>query len=327
MTARDSASWDAILERSLAAEGLDTPGFLGRESLQAALTPVKPADARPGSGQGSGRLECAAIERAYAVSAARGAVVVALPYDTTDPEPLPAGAARIAWFARFDHYGELVARIGRAAAPLRAAGAFRRPDIRCLSNSRIDEKRLAVAAGLGFIGRHSLLMTEAFGCSCVLGFALLPFDPLDATGRPRPVILPGAGEPGGRCGSCHACVGACPTQAIGADGGIDTERCIQAWTARPGPLPDIVAANWGNRLYGCDACIAACPYGHIGRALEPVRGSAGAFVDASSFADASEDEVRSRFRGTALGMHWIEPAALRRNALLALRAQQWTQRG
>ncbi len=376
----------AILGRALDVEGLPFRAFLGEEALRAALRPAVPADGRA-DGSPYPRDE---LERAYDVSSAKGAVVAALPYDTTEPAARPAGAARIAWFARSDHYGELVARLGRVAAMLRAAGGWRRRDVRCLSNSMVDEKALAVASGLGIRGRHSLVIVPGLGCACVLGVMLLPFDPTDSDERqprrhgddqplkgnhgddqqfkcnhgaklgeyssvdtevaPRRSRREEGREVEGReaeeqsmertgrteitissvkmsgddarefplCGECRACVEACPTGAI-TEAGVDRRRCLQAYSAREGDLPPSVEAAWGDILYGCDACIAACPHAKLGRRADIARGRLPAFVEAVELTDASDGEIRARFRGTALGQGWIRPAALRRNASLASR--------
>ena len=93
-------------------------------------------------------------------------------------------------------------------------------------------------------------------------------------------------------------------------------------------MPPAVEAAWGDRLYGCDACSDACPRAAASRArrveAERVLGDEGAGpgyrVPVLPLLGATDAAVRARFAGTALGMRWIEPAALRRNALLALAA-------
>jgi len=299
----------------------------------------------------------------YGLSSAAGAVVAAFPYDPyggfdpgdaqdegardaedRDAEDRDAGARlEIGAFAAANRYAALARLLRAAGRALSAEAGLPAAGFRSIVNSRLSEKRLASMAGLGFIGRSSLLVTEAYGPACVLGALTLPPGfPLgtparDAAGgaveAPRRVGLPARLTPGGGCGSCRACAEACPTGAIDrADGGPDLARCIQYWTARPGDVPEPVRAAWGRRLYGCDACVAACPRsaaasspGEGGQSpaeraealLEPAERRPGRLVPASLFGSGDDGEIRAFLRKTALGMSWIGPAELRRNAAIA----------
>lgn len=120
---------------------------------------------------------------------------------------------------------------------------------RCFSDSGpVSERFFAARAGLGWIGRHGLLVRPRGGSYCFLSCILttLPL-PLDS---PMP----------SRCGSCHRCEAACPTAALSA-GSCDVRRCLSYWTieAHSAPPPHVRAAQ-GERMYGCDACQEACPW-------------------------------------------------------------------
>ena len=300
----ESESRSRALAAALAGAGLSAWGLVSRHALEEACARLPQA-----------------VRAKFGVGAATGAVAAPPADDSGPPEP-PAWARSyggpplaLARFARADWYAEISSRLRSAAARTRESlaaqglepGAAR--NWRHLANSGLPEKPLALAAGLGRLGRNGLVIVRAepegggveIGPGVVLGLLLLPFEPFLPDGRPepkfgaRPEGLPwGQGEarpeaflPGGLCGSCRACVEACPTGALGEDGTFERERCIQHWTAREGALPPAVEAAWEDRLYGCEACLEACPFyrpeaaeGEPGRAV-------GAGFAGSGLADAA----------------------------------------
>jgi epoxyqueuosine reductase QueG len=297
-----------ILESSLLEAGLSAFGFLSGERLAAACRDM-PVEARSRCG----------------IDTARGAVVAALAYSDgpvpgarSEPAPWAAGysgpRARIARFARANWYTELGARLALSAARSRAAlleaGIEPGPkgDWRRFVNSRLPEKRLAVEAGLGRIGRHCLLMLPKAGSAVVIGVLISPLPLPDSASSPRDIL-------DADCENCGACVAACPTGALRGDGSLERERCVQHWSSVPGPLPAAVDAVWGDRLYGCDACQEACPRFRPDASARTERGILGPGLPASWVVSASEGEIRASLRGSALGMGWISISALKRNAL------------
>jgi epoxyqueuosine reductase len=284
----------------------------------------------------------AAVER-YGLLESSGAVVAAFPYDPRPGDDVlgddvcgddpggPPPYLRIGAFAARNRYAALTRLLLATGKSLAAANGLPAKSFRAIVNSRLPEKRLAAMAGLGFIGRSSLLVTHAYGPACVIGALLLPGDFMLGDDSPELV----AASPGlDGCGSCRACVDACPTGAIGP-GGVDLDRCLQAWATRPGTVPDAVAGAWGRRLYGCDACAAACPrsakaYEPGGPGPSPARAAEalllpaerrpGAFVSSRLVSGASDAELSAFFRKTALGLSWIRGEELRRNAAIALGA-------
>ncbi|MEZ0495361.1 tRNA epoxyqueuosine(34) reductase QueG [Sphingomonas sp. IW22] len=113
----------------------------------------------------------------------------------------------------------------------------------------VMEKPLSEAAGLGWQGKHTNLVSRDHGSWLFLGAI---YTTLELTGE-------GAGRD--RCGSCDACQRACPTDAFPAPYRIDARRCISYWTIEhAGPIPDAIADAMGNRIYGCDDCLAVCPW-------------------------------------------------------------------
>jgi len=116
------------------------------------------------------------------------------------------------------------------------------------------EVELARKAGLGWRGKHTLLLTREAGSMFFLGEIL--------TDLPLPVDPPVADH----CGTCTRCIDVCPTRAITAPYRLDARRCISYLTIEhPGPIPRELRPLMGNRVYGCDDCQLACPWNRYAR--------------------------------------------------------------
>lgn len=182
------------------------------------------------------------------VEGARTAVVCAVSYKNTTGEGYPAGhRAKVASYACTEDYHMTIrAMLTRLFEALRTAhpGLGGRAFV---DTAPLAEKQLAVEAGLGWIGRQSLLVTPGFGSYVLLGELILT-EEADAYDTPF-------GED--RCGTCRRCVEACPTGAIAADRTIDTGRCISCHTIEREPPESVNLDGW---IFGCDGCQSCCPW-------------------------------------------------------------------
>ncbi|GAO39726.1 hypothetical protein SCH01S_39_00110 [Sphingomonas changbaiensis NBRC 104936] len=173
-----------------------------------------------------------------------------------DPLKLAAEpeAGRISVYAQGADYHDLVKRKLKELARWLVAQAG--GDLKVfVDTAPVMEKPLAEAAGLGWQGKHTNLVSREHGSWLFLGaiFTTLELAP-DAAGAQR-------------CGSCDACQRACPTDAFPAPFRLDARRCISYLTIEhKGPIPRALRKGIGNRIYGCDDCLAVCPWNKFAEA-------------------------------------------------------------
>ena len=174
---------------------------------------------------------------------ARTVVSAALCYYTPGPVPGP-GEGRMPRYAWRDHYALLRERLD--ALGRRLGGSYR---VLVDANHHVDRAG-AERAGVGFIGKNTMLITRTHGSWVVLG-ALITDVELETT----PPLEAG-------CGSCTLCIDACPTGALheAEPGVLDATRCLAYWTQTAGEIPDDVMDALGDRVYGCDICQDVCPW-------------------------------------------------------------------
>jgi epoxyqueuosine reductase len=136
------------------------------------------------------------------------------------------------------------------------AGRFKGSELKVfVDTAPVMEKPLAQAAGLGWQGKHTNLVSRAHGSWLFLGEVFTTLD-----------LAPDAAETD-HCGSCDACLRICPTDAFPAPYRLDARRCISYLTIEHhGPIPEDLRARMGNRIYGCDDCLAVCPWNKFARA-------------------------------------------------------------
>ncbi|MBK8479989.1 MAG: tRNA epoxyqueuosine(34) reductase QueG [Proteobacteria bacterium] len=184
--------------------------------------------------------------------AARSAIVVAASYSRADPPRLSEGRPQGA-VARFAH-GEDYHRVLRRRLARLAAWVHAHVDASAELRAAVDtapllERELAMAAGLGFIGKNTLLIAPGVGSFTVLGVLLTSLELVpDAPGTPR-------------CGRCTLCLRACPTAALVAPFQLDARRCIAHLTIEQRePIDPALRRALGTWAFGCDICQEVCPY-------------------------------------------------------------------
>ena len=188
---------------------------------------------------------------------ARSVIVVADAYAApcVPDTPTPPGSGRIALYARGeDYHAVLKRRLKKLADTLRALPAAQGAGFRAFVDSGpAMEREHAHRAGLGWVGKHTLLIHPHRGSYFLLGGIATTLDL-----APEPDAAPVADH----CGSCTRCVDACPTEAI-TPYSIDARRCISYLTLEHrGPIDPALHAGIGDNLLGCDICQSVCPFNH-----------------------------------------------------------------
>ncbi len=248
---------EQLIREEAAAFGFDAVGFARVDSAEA-----WPAAARLAEFVEEGRhgsmswMETTAARRAHPRALwpdARSAVVLGLNYGP-DHDPREALARRgegaISVYAQGDDYhqlikGRLKQLAGRMASRLRCEVKV------FVDTAPVMEKPLAQAAGLGWQGKHTNLVSRTHGSWLFLGVVLTTLE----------LAAEAPGADGAGCGSCTACLDACPTDAFSGPYRIDARRCLSYLTIEhAGAWPEAFRAATGARIYGCDDCLAACPW-------------------------------------------------------------------
>jgi epoxyqueuosine reductase len=172
---------------------------------------------------------------------------------------------RISVYAQGADYHAVVKKALKAlarwlVAEARARGLGDRQVKVFVDTAPVPEKPLAAAAGLGWQGKHTNLVSREHGSWLFLGaiYSDLPL-PADAPAQDR-------------CGSCRACHDICPTDAFPAPYRLDARRCISYLTIEhAGPIPHEFRQAIGNRIYGCDDCLAVCPWNKFAEEAQAIR--------------------------------------------------------
>ncbi len=164
----------------------------------------------------------------------------------------------------------------------------------CVDTAPLLEKQLAHEAGLGWIGRQSLLITPQFGSFIVLGILLLDRH-VDTFDKPYEGI---------GCGSCHRCVEKCPSRAILPNRMIDSRRCISALTVECDNPTSEDLHGW---LFGCDECQSCCPHNHSttlahNAAIQPIF----APIEAREWQKMSQEEFTQKLSATPMKRGGLE---------------------
>ena len=189
--------------------------------------------------------------------AARAIIMLGLNYGP-DRDPLAILSHReraaISVYAQGDDYHDVVKKHLKSLAQWLIATAG--GDVKVfVDTAALMEKPLAAAAGIGWQGKHTNLVSQQFGSWLFVGAILTTLD------------LPADPPETDHCGTCHACLDICPTAAFPAPYQLDARRCISYLTIEhKGQIARELRPLMGNRIYGCDDCLAVCPWNKFARA-------------------------------------------------------------
>ncbi|MBN9070631.1 MAG: tRNA epoxyqueuosine(34) reductase QueG [Rhizobiales bacterium] len=222
----------------------------------------------------------------------RSIVMLAMNYGPdSDPRELLGRRDRgaISVYARNRDYHDVVK--GRLKEIAGKIATRTRGDVKVfVDTAPVMEKPLAEAAGIGWQGKHTNLVSREFGSWLFLGSIFTDAE-----------ITPDTPETD-RCGSCRACLDACPTDAFPAPYRLDARRCISYMTIEnKGPIPREFRAAIGNRIYGCDDCLAACPWNKFAQSASEAKLAARDDLKAPPLAELiklDDAAFRQRFSGS-----------------------------
>jgi epoxyqueuosine reductase len=243
------------------------------------------------------------------LAGARSVLMLGVVYRTEDPGPIEPGCGRVARYAWGDDYHPWIRdRLAALAAFLsdRAPGAAVRGVV---DTAPLLEREFAQLAGLGWIGKNTLLIHPAKGSWLFLAALLTDV-----------VLQPDAPFGKERCGECRACLEACPTGALVAPYCLDARKCLSYWTIEAKDrVPEPLRPALGARVFGCDACQEVCPWNRRASSTEEAafRPRPGtnplALLDLLGLDDA---QFRRRFQASPLRRS--KRRGLLRNAAIAL---------
>ena len=238
---------------------------------------------------------------------ARSVICVALPYRTQRPPvaPLQGRVSNYAWSPDYHRrmqtmLREIAAFIDeRAGSPVTAVACDTKP---------LAERAFAARAGLGWVGKHTNLITPASGSFVFLGEIVTSLD-LEHDGALKKT-----------CGACTRCIPACPTGALRGDYTIDATRCISDLTQRTDAIPRELRPLIGTWVWGCDICQEVCPPNARARVeaaqTNAPHARAAAAPDLVKLLHLRSGQFKRTYQPTAMG--WRGAAVLRRNAAVAL---------
>jgi epoxyqueuosine reductase len=245
----------------------------------------------------------------HVLDAAKTIITMAASYTPPDAAPTQGCAkGEIARYARYgDYHKVLGARLKDLTAFVNSLGGGAR-SLWYVDTGPLLERDLAERAGLGFIGKHTNLISRKLGNWIFLAEIITTLElEVDAPEK-------------NRCGSCVRCIEACPTAAITAPFQLDARRCISYLTIElKGAIPEELRPMIGNRIYGCDDCLAACPWNRFARQgamMRPHYRPELAAPDLLELLSLDEAGFEKRFAGTPIRR--TKRRGLLRNVCVAL---------
>ncbi|MEQ9692906.1 tRNA epoxyqueuosine(34) reductase QueG [Shimia sp. SDUM112013] len=213
-------------------------------------------------------------------------------HDPTEVHAIP-GKGAISVYAQNKDYHDLVKKRLKRLARWLIAETGQDTEVKVfVDTAPVPEKPLGQAAGLGWQGKHTNLVSRDLGSWFFIGsvFTTLELDPDSAEID--------------HCGRCRACLDACPTDAFPAPYRIDARRCISYLTIEHhGPVDEALRPLMGNRIYGCDDCLAACPWNKFAVDAREIRYHARDDLvapDLEKLARLQDSEFRTMFSGSPI---------------------------
>jgi epoxyqueuosine reductase len=255
------------------------------------------------------------IDPSRVLEGARSALVVGLVYDPASRPPLPPGSGAVARYAGGDDYHHVMTeRLAAVATALEALVGRAFHSKVYVDTGPVLERVLGAYAGLGWMGKNTCLIDVGLGSYFFLGVLLTDLE-----------LAADAREPD-HCGTCRACLDACPTQAFPRPYVLDATRCLSYTTIElRGAIPESLRATQGSWIFGCDVCQEVCPWNQrqgrsrpadplgLRRLLRPRREWVGPSL--AWLLGLDEAAWRTATRGTALRR--AKHRGLLRNALIA----------
>ena len=254
---------------------------------------------------------------------AASVICVADRYATGQADVLRPGQGRIARYARGRDYHVHMKNRLHAICDLLSAACAEHAFRACVDTVPIHERELAEAAGLGAIGKHTLLISPQAGSWILLGCIVttLPLEPTRLPGLPSE-------DP---CGSCTRCIDACPTDAI-TPWSVDARRCISALTIEHRePIDEVLHESMGDWIFGCDVCQEVCPHNQPTQRRDetavdaiytapvrsdiPERGEDGSGFDLERVLDWDAQQRQVALQGSSMKRAKLD--MFRRNAIIA----------
>ncbi|WP_420626615.1 tRNA epoxyqueuosine(34) reductase QueG [Candidatus Poriferisodalis sp.] len=310
----------ARVQRAGADAGLDALGVTDVSPFieeRHAISERKAAGLHAGMWFTYGRPERSTTPAAI-LAGARSVVVCARTYRPPDergaPDDAPWAGVRgsVAAYVATDAYGALREGLERVSEVLHASGF---EAVAVYDDNRLVDRAAAARAGLGWLGRNTMLLSRELGSWTVLGSVVTTAE----------LAIPGEVEPDG-CGTCRRCQVACPTGALDTAGVLDANRCLAWLIQAPGAFPTEFRVALGDRLYGCDDCQVVCPFNDpatgrsesrpVAVSLGSPRAARSTYVDVVEMLRMTDDTLMATFG------HWYiprrRPEYLRRNALVVL---------
>ncbi|HZU21297.1 MAG TPA: tRNA epoxyqueuosine(34) reductase QueG [Terriglobales bacterium] len=259
-----------------------------------------------------GRLKRAALDRA--APWAKSVIVCASNYNAAYPYSVECAESDRGWISRYawsaaDYHESVLQRLRQLEAAIKDSSCD--PEFRSwcyVDTGPLVERVYAKYAGIGWIGKNTCIISQELGSWLFLGVILTSLE-----------LEPDAAV-ADRCGTCTACIDACPTAALVAPHQLDARRCIAYLTIeKRGEIPEGLREGVGRHIFGCDICQDVCPWNSKSpRAAAAALGTRPELVNPALewLAAMSDDEFRAAFRGSPVKR--AKHSGLRRNVAVAM---------